>query len=63
MLDPRAIAVGGAGYGARSLAVLGLWPWQGDLPADAIPVLLGRTHQVNRTRENDEALLLALGML
>lgn len=26
MLNPRSIAVGGVGFGARSLAVLGLWP-------------------------------------
>lgn len=26
MLNPRSIAVGGIGYGARAVAVLGLWP-------------------------------------
>jgi hypothetical protein len=33
-----------------------------DVP-DVAPILLGRRPAINRTRENDEALLLALGML
>ena len=33
MLNPRSIAVGGVGYGARAVAVLGLWPSE-RLPED-----------------------------
>jgi hypothetical protein len=44
----------------------GFWAdgfWEGDEQPDVAPILLGRRPAVSRTRENDEALLLMLGML
>ena len=35
----------------------------GAVVPDVTPILLGRRPAINRTRENDEALLLLLGMM
>lgn len=59
-LDPLAIATSGL-LTLDPLAMVGA----GMLPEaqTVTPVLLGRRTPIHRTRENDEALLLALGLL
>lgn len=60
-LDALTIATGGLLAGdALAIAAVGLLP---PVVPDVAPVLLGRRPKINRTKENDEALLLALGML
>ena len=55
------IATGGLLTGdPLAIAAVGLVP---AATPDVAPVLLGRRPKINRTRDNDEALLLALGLI
>jgi hypothetical protein len=68
VLDPRAIALGGIGYGPVSLATLGLWSGDEDSGVSppstpGITILLPKykpLRKPGRPIEEDEALLLAV---
>jgi hypothetical protein len=61
VLDPRLIALGGLGGSPLQVAVLGLLP-SAEQPPQIIGPMLGR-RPARRTRDDDEAVLLALGLL
>jgi hypothetical protein len=56
MLNPRAIAVQGLGYGPRLVAVAGLWPVETDVTV--LPVRRAFTPPKRRVKHKDDVLLL-----